>query len=80
MEKIGVRAFYRMTVLNRVTTTDAEGKVIDFGYGKKVHLCNRTIDIFHVRVYNLNGQYVGVSLEGLPKGIYIAGGKKYILK
>lgn len=34
MEKIGVRAFYRMTVLNRVTTTDAEGKVIDFGYGK----------------------------------------------
>ena len=49
MEKIGVRAFYRMTVLNRVTTTDAEGKVIDFGYGKKVHLGSRTIDIFHVR-------------------------------
>lgn len=80
MEKIGVRAFYRMTDLNRVTTTDAEGKVIDFGYGKKVHLGSRTIGIFLVRVYNLKGQYVGDSLEGLPKGIYIAGGKKYIVK
>ena len=31
-------------------------------------------------VYNLNGQYVGNSLEGLPKGIYIKDGKKVIIK
>ena len=31
-------------------------------------------------VYNLQGQKVGVSLEGLPKGIYIKDGKKYIVK
>ena len=46
----------------------------------KVHFGDRTIDIFHGKVYNLNGQYVGDSLEGLPKGIYIAAGKKYVVK
>lgn len=46
----------------------------------KVHFGDRTIDIFHGKVFNLNGQYVGDSLEGLPKGIYIAAGKKYVVK
>lgn len=46
----------------------------------KVHFGDRTIDIFHGKVYNLNGQYVGDSLEGLPKGIYIVAGKKYVVK
>lgn len=32
------------------------------------------------KVYNLNGQCVGTSLEGLAKGIYIVDGKKYIRK
>lgn len=31
-------------------------------------------------IYNLNGQYVGTSLNGLDKGIYIRGGKKIIVK
>ena len=31
-------------------------------------------------VYNLQGMRVGNSLEGLPKGIYIQSGKKYIVK
>lgn len=33
-------------------------------------------------VYNINGQKVadGASLEGLPKGIYIVNGKKYVVK
>ena len=31
-------------------------------------------------VYNLQGIKVGNSLEGLPKGVYIQGGKKYIVK
>ena len=29
-------------------------------------------------VYNLQGVKVGYSLEGLPKGVYIQGGKKYV--
>lgn len=30
------------------------------------------------KVYNLSGQYVGTSLEALPKGIYVVGGKKVL--
>ena len=32
------------------------------------------------KVYNLNGQFVGVSLEGLAKGVYVMNGKKYVVK
>lgn len=32
------------------------------------------------KVYNLNGQYVGNTLDGLAKGLYIMNGKKYIVK
>lgn len=31
-------------------------------------------------VYNLNGQYVGNSLEGLSQGVYIQNGKKIVVK
>lgn len=31
-----------------------------------------------VKVYNVNGQYVGTILEALPKGLYIVGGKKVL--
>ena len=31
-----------------------------------------------VKVYNVNGQYVGTSLDALPKGLYIVGGKKVL--
>ncbi len=33
-----------------------------------------------VKVYNLNGQFVGDNLESLPKGVYVANGKKVIIK
>lgn len=32
------------------------------------------------KVYNLNGQYVGTSLEGLAKGIYVMNGQKFVVK
>lgn len=32
------------------------------------------------KVYNLNGQYVGISLDGLAKGVYVMNGKKYVVK
>ena len=31
-------------------------------------------------VYNLNGQFVGTTTQGLSKGIYIVNGKKWIVK
>lgn len=39
---------------------------------------NNTQD--NLRVYNLNGQYVGNSLEGLAKGVYLVNGKKVVKK
>lgn len=32
------------------------------------------------KVYNLNGQYVGTSLEGLAKGVYVMNGQKFVVK
>lgn len=32
------------------------------------------------KVYNLNGQYVGNTLDGLAKGLYIMNSKKYVVK
>ncbi|MBW4740956.1 hypothetical protein KZY67_03590 [Prevotella melaninogenica] len=33
-----------------------------------------------IKVYNLNGQYVGSTLSNLPKGVYIVNGHKLIIK
>lgn len=32
------------------------------------------------KVYNMSGQYVGNSVNGLAKGIYVVNGKKYVIK
>lgn len=32
------------------------------------------------KVYNLNGQYMGTVADDLPKGVYIANGKKILVK
>ncbi len=43
-------------------------------------ICVATInDDAPVRVYNLNGQLVGDSLEGLPNGVYVVNQKKVVV-
>lgn len=37
-------------------------------------------DVVSQRIYNLNGQYVGTSVEGLAKGVYVRGGKKFVVR
>ena len=37
-------------------------------------------DMSNAKVYNINGQFVGTSLNGLSKGLYIVNGKKYVVK
>lgn len=32
------------------------------------------------KVYNINGQYVGSSMQNLAKGVYVQNGKKYVVK
>lgn len=52
----------------------------------KINIDGETTDINNIeteatvngKVYNLNGQYVGNSLNGLKKGIYVMNGKKVI--
>ena len=37
-------------------------------------------EVKDAKVYNINGQLVGTSLNGLNKGLYIVNGKKYVVK
>lgn len=37
-------------------------------------------DTMSHRIYNLNGQYMGMSLDGLAKGVYVRDGKKVLVK
>jgi len=39
-----------------------------------------TIQPDNCKVYNMSGQYVGKSLNGLGKGMYIVNGKKFVVK
>lgn len=39
-----------------------------------------TIDASNCKVYNMSGQYVGSSLNGLSRGMYIVNGKKFVVK
>lgn len=56
------------------------------GTGAKINIDGETTGINSIetnaavngKVYNLNGQYVGNSLNGLKKGIYVVNGKKVI--
>lgn len=60
-----------LVTIDLTYTDDTTTGVYEFG-GKK------TQD--NLRVYNLNGQYVGNSLEGLDKGVYVVNGKKVVKK
>lgn len=53
-----------------------------FSWSPTTDIISHSIDIFkgNNSVYNLQGVKVGNSLEGLSKGIYIQGGKKYVVK
>lgn len=39
---------------------------------------SNNLDTNNKRIYNLQGAYVGTSLQDLPKGVYIVGGKKVV--
>lgn len=38
------------------------------------------VRMYDARIYNLNGQSVGTSTVGLPRGIYIRNGRKFVVK
>lgn len=70
----GMRAYFDVTDL-----TSSEAKVNIGGSLSSIgKLMNG--EAITGKVYNLNGQYVGNTLDGLAKGLYIMNGKKYVVK
>lgn len=67
----GLRAYFVFTT----TTAAAKLNFDDETTGINSIETNATVN---GKVYNLNGQYVGNSLNGLKKGIYVVNGKKVI--
>lgn len=74
-----MKAFRAFFVIPENTPASAVKAVID---GNATGIEDLVIDGVKAngRVYNLNGQYVGNSLNGLQSGIYIQNGKKIVIK
>ena len=47
---------------------------------KIINLNGQEMDVKVSAIYNLNGQYVGNSLNSLAKGVYVVNGKKIVVK
>ncbi len=57
------------------------GEDFDSGQSTAIKTVSESKKVDDTRVFNLKGQQVATgSLEGLPKGIYIFRGKKYVVK
>ena len=55
------------------------GAALNLSFGEATGIDGVAVDaVKNVKVYNVNGQYVGTSLDALPKGLYIVGGKKVL--
>lgn len=75
------RAYFELTDIG--TGTVAAAKNFSFSIdgettGVKVIDVNAPSTSINTRVYNMNGQLVGTSMENLPQGIYVIAGKKVV--
>ena len=68
----GFRAYF-------LVPTNTAGAALNLSFGEATGIDGVAADAEkNVKVYNVNGQYVGTSLDALPKGLYIVGGKKVL--
>ena len=74
-----MKAFRAFFIVPETTSVAAVKAVID-GTTTAIGELNVDGDKTGGRVYNLNGQCVGTSLDGLQPGIYIQNGKKIVVK
>lgn len=74
-----MKAFRAFFVIPENTPASAVKAVIDGNATGIEDLVNDGVKA-NGRVYNLNGQYVGNSLNGLQPGLYIQNGKKIVVK
>ena len=68
----GLRAYYRVPAT-------ATAKIAFSGETTGITLPKEQSQPCRFKVYNLNGQYLGNSLNGLPKGLYIVNGRKVVI-
>lgn len=55
------------------------GAALNLSFGEATGIDGVAADaVKSVKIYNVNGQYVGTNLDALPKGLYIVGGKKVL--
>ena len=55
------------------------GAALNLSFGEATGIDGVAVDaVKNVKIYNVNGQYVGTNLEALPKGLYVVGGKKVL--
>ena len=67
---------------NSSDTKDMSLVAFSFTYGETagVHHVENAKKTWNGKIYNPNGQLVGTSIEGLPKGVYVINGQKVIVK
>lgn len=68
-----------------IFSIDDDEEIVDLGENvtevKAIDMLDGVPQIYgDMKVYNLSGQYVGNSTEGLSKGIYIVGGRKVVVE
>lgn len=73
----GYRAYF---VVPAGTSSDAKVTFTDDDTVTTIDAIDNDGDAQPLKVYNLNGQYLGDSLNGLAKGVYIVNGRKCIVK
>ena len=68
----GFRAYF-------IAPKNTAGAALNLSFGEATGIDGVAVDaVKKVKVYNVNGQYVGTNLDALPKGLYIVGGKKVL--
>ena len=68
----GFRAYF-------IAPKNTAGAALNLSFGEATGIDGVAVDaVKNVKIYNVNGQYVGTSLDALPKGLYIVGGKKVL--
>lgn len=75
------RAYFELTDIGTGTVAAAKNFCFSVDWvitGVKVIDMNTPSTSSDTRVYNMNGQMVGTSMENLPQGIYVIAGKKVV--
>lgn len=76
-------SYWYLTVPNESPNVSKTFVIMDEGQSTDINgIVTEKTTTVQEGVYNLNGQKVadGTSLKGLPKGIYVVNGKKYVVK